>query len=230
VLIKLSQTILKMANFKSESYCNDDKIETLEPFEEKMRYELGEGAWITLEIVSETFGLTMNEFDDLWKLKPNEQLLIKGKNDTIYKCPRHSQSYLKDYTFSGLNHESLSKLPPRIEKLLNDSKEKLNPNLNQSLINWYDSFGSIGKHSDDTNQLLPDSEIFSFSFGNFTNKTFILEPKAYTKNKTIYQINLKHNTLIIMGGTCQKKYLHSVPKSPNNGNRINVTFRCFRNK
>ena len=96
---------------------------------------------------------------------------------------------MQPYKFSGLNHEADLNMPKRIECLLNEFSKKLNPDLNQSLVNWYESNGSIGKHSDDTRQLKPNSEIFSFSFGP-AKRTFILEPKKMilkVKNQsTIY--------------------------------------------
>ena len=113
----------------------------------------------------------------------------------------------------------------------------MNPDLNQSLVNWYESDGSIGKHSDDTRQLKPNSEIFSFSFGP-GKRTFILEPKQNkqkSKNEEPkYNIQLEHNTLVIMGGECQKSNCHSVPKKNGiitnavNERRLNITFRRFK--
>ena len=113
----------------------------------------------------------------------------------------------------------------------------MNPDLNQSLVNWYEMDGSIGKHSDDTRQLKTNSEIFSFSFGP-AKRTFTLEPKQNKqkskKEETKYNKQLEHNTLVIMGGECQTTHCHSVPKKNGNINnavnerRLNVTFRCFK--
>jgi len=197
---------------------------------------LNESSWMKLLKLTEPDGLTLGEFEELWHLKPAEKLKIKIAGKLI-ECPRYSKSYLQPYKFSGLNHEADLNMPKRIECLLNEFSKKLNPDLNQSLVNWYESNGSIGKHSDDTRQLKPNSEIFSFSFGP-AKRTFILEPK---KNKNDseskepkYNIQLEHNTLIIMGGECQMTHCHSVPKKngfiTNNLNerRLNVTFRCFK--
>jgi alkylated DNA repair dioxygenase AlkB len=100
-----------------------------------------------------------------------------------------------------------------------------NPDLNQALINWYESDGYIGQHSDNTQPLKKDSEIYSFSFGPAA-KTFILEPKSESSDK--YTVKLQHNSLVIMGGTCQSTHYHSVPKQHDINKRINVTFRCFK--
>lgn len=188
-------------------------------------------SWVKLKKIksndNDRFGLTMNEFEDLWKQKPDKKLQIKIAGKLI-DCPRYSKSYLQPYKFSGLDHEADMNLPERIQQLLEYCKKNLNPFLNQSLVNWYEPDGSIGKHSDDTKQLRPDSEIFSFSFGPAT-RTFILEPKKKDLNSKIYHIKLEHNTFIIMGGKCQQTHYHSVPKVNNDFNRrLNVTFRCFK--
>ena len=122
---------------------------------------------------------------------------------------------------------------------------QLNAALNQSLVNWYECDGSIGRHSDDTRQLKDHSDVFSFSFGP-AKRTFILEPKKPKKPKkkgsdnddnddnamTKYHIRLEHNTLVVMGGQCQQTHAHSVPKvnagDKLSGRRLNITFRCFK--
>ena len=169
----------------------------------------------------------MDEFEELWQYKPSDKLQIKINNNLIY-CPRYSMSYLQPYNFSGLNHVAIMNMPERIKKLYDHCKERLNPFLNQSLVNWYEQDGSIGKHSDDTRQLMPNSEIYSFTFGPAV-RTFILEPKCYDMKNKIYHIKVQHNTMIIMGGRCQHTHKHSVPKVYNDNNRrLNVTFRCFK--
>jgi len=94
----------------------------------------------------------------MWKLKPSEkpQIKIAGK---IISCPRYSKSYLKPYLFSGLVPVADLNLSKRVESLLEYCRQFI-PELNQSLINWYEHDGSIGKHSEDIRQLLSDSDIF----------------------------------------------------------------------
>ena len=128
-----------------------------------------------------------------------------------------------------MDHPADMFLPPKIQQLLEWSKTEFNcMDLNQCLVNWYESNGSIGKHSDDTRQLKPDSEIFSFSFGP-AKRTFILEPKN-KKNDHLetFHFQLENNTLVIMGGKCQTTQYHYVPKVNDSHQTINVTFRCFK--
>ena len=181
-------------------------------------------SWIKIIKLSTPYALSNPEFEELWYLRPVEKHLIRIAGKLI-TCPRYTKSYLKDYTFSGLDNKADMILPESIEKLLTFSRQ-INPDLNQSLVNWYDIGGSIGKHSDDVRQLKPHSDIFSFSFGPAI-RNFILEPKNKDTNSA-YHIRVEDNTLIVMGGHCQMTHFHSVPKvKDNTDRRINVTFRCF---
>lgn len=190
-------------------------------------------SWIKLLKLDDNQGLTLDEFEDLWSLRPIEKLKIKIAGKLI-DCPRYSKNYLKVYNFSGLAHTADPDLPEKINKLLYDFAHSMNSDLNQSLVNWYEHDGAIGKHGDETRQLIEKSDIFSFSFGPAL-RTFILEPKfkAINEINQTYHVKLEHNVLVIMGGDCQKTHLHSVPKVYCNGDkknnrRLNITFRCFK--
>lgn len=235
---KIDDELNKQKSNKKLFKKNSEEIVTVLATSEPQTVYLNEEktSWIKIQKLDPPNGLTMEEFEELWKLKPEKKLQIKI-GGRIISCPRYSQSYLKAYKFSGLNHEANLNLPERIEKLLEYSK-KSEPNLNQSLINWYDYDGSIGSHSDDIRPLIKDSNIYSYSFGP-AKRTFILESK---KNKIQtqgeskkYHVKVEHNALVIMGGKCQETHHHSVPKaklglfsSKVNERRLNVTFRCFK--
>jgi hypothetical protein len=204
---------------------------TLKPkIQEKLIYlNDDKSSWVKLrKLQIENGGLNNLEFSELWKLKPKDKLKIKIY-DKIIECPRYSRIYLKPYKFSGLIHEAEMILPSKVNEIMEwTKKEYNNPYINQSLINWYESNGSIGKHSDDTKQLIKDSEIYSFSFGPAI-RTFILEPKNPKINNKKYNILLENNTLCIMGGKCQDTHYHSVPKNNIDlDKRLNITFRCFK--
>ena len=222
--IKDNNSLLKKLTIeKTTNLISTNVLRTIYLNEEKT-------SWIKLFRLESPNSLTMADFEQLWSLKPNEKLQIKIAGKLI-SCPRYAKSYLHSYKFSGLNHEADMNLPARIQTLLNYAKVHFNADLNQSLLNWYECGGSIGKHSDDTRQLKENSDIFSFSFGP-AKRNFILEPKKVDSNQHKYNILLEHNTLVVMGGKCQQTHAHSVPKVKSsdkmNGRRINVTFRCFK--
>lgn len=192
-------------------------------------------SWIKLELLPDNspMGLSVKEYDYLWTLRPKEKLKIKKFDGTELTCPRYTRSYLKGYYFSNMDHptdDDNVELPTPVKRILEECKTRENPNLNQCLVNWYEGDGGIGKHSDDTKSLLPDSDIYSFSFGPAV-RTFIIEPSYHYKNdpnQKIVYARLKNNTKIIMGGKCQTTHCHSVQKTNNSTDRrLNVTFRCF---
>lgn len=164
-------------------------------------------------------------FEQLWSIHPEEfgRVKIYGKE---LSTPRWQQSYLKPYWFSGMTHAPLP-LPEEIQGLF-DWVKTINPDINQCLINWYqDGNHYIGPHSDDETQLVPGSDIFSFSYG--AERQFHIHPKNGPSTGAIHKIPMPHNSLLIMRGKMQRNYKHSVPKSARvNNRRINITFRCFK--
>jgi len=95
-------------------------------------------------------------------------------------------------------------------------------------VNWYLDGGQyIGPHSDDVTELLPQSEIYSLSFG--ATRDFLFEDKKASAPRKKTVVSLENGTLVIMGGTCQATHKHSVPKDKLvKTRRINVTFRSFK--
>ena len=107
-------------------------INYLKPTENKQIIYLNKDltSWVKFLKIEPPFGLTMNEFEDLWALKPKDKLKIKICNKII-ECPRFSTSFWKPYHFSGLNHEVDLNIPDRLNTLMNDCK-LINSDLNQS--------------------------------------------------------------------------------------------------
>lgn len=193
---------------------------------EPIKIELPEGNSyiIFYESIPKNIRVNKQLFDELWNLHPEQvgQIKIMGK---IINTPRYQQSYGKDYYFTGMVHKSLPISHEYIYKLLDFIKTHSGKEYNQVLINWYeDGRHYIGKHSDDEKQLVPNSDIYSFSFGQ--ERDFVINSKQTDYKKTI---SLPNNSLVIMCGEMQKYYYHSVPKRENlKGRRINITFRLFK--
>jgi len=165
-------------------------------------------------------------FEKLWKLHPEERhtIMIYGK---ARQTPRWQQSYGKSYKYSGTTNVALPITEPYFQKLLNWVCEDSGLPYQQILVNWYqDGQHYIGAHSDDEKQLVPNSGIYSFSFGQ--ERIFRVRNK---KTKKIFRdFPVTDNSLLVMGGEMQKYYTHEVPKraiSTVPGQRINITFRLF---
>ncbi|AYV84472.1 MAG: alkylated DNA repair dioxygenase [Hyperionvirus sp.] len=186
--------------------------------------EEGQSSIVRYEVIPKEITVDDETFEKLWELHPEEFGKIKIMGKVIY-TPRWQQSYGKNYKFSGMDHPAMEVPKGYTEKLLKWVCDHSGKNYSQVLINWYaDGNHYIGWHSDDERDLVDNSDIYSFSFGE--SRDFIIKSKKKDFKETF---NVKNNSLIIMCGETQKYYLHSVPKRvKSRGRRINITFRLFR--
>ncbi len=138
--------------------------------------------------------------------------LIKWFGDFTYSYSHitHRPKPIPDYLFKPLY---------AINTFLNERKFK--SQMNSVLINYYrNGKDTIGWHSDDLTQIGIDPVISSLSLGE--TRTFKFKHKI--SNEIIsYQIN--SGDLLIMFGSCQELWQHSVPAESNKLERINLTFR-----
>jgi len=167
--------------------------------------------------------LTQKEIDYIWSLRPDHQheINICGKN---VKLPRLVQAQGFPYTFSGATVDCLP-IDPVFYKLLHYLNITLDSQFNMLLINWYRNGNDyIGPHSDEEKDLVPGSPIATVSLG--VPRDFILKNKL-TKESITY--SLHNNTVLVMGGDCQKTHKHSVPiRKTIKDFRISITFRQFK--
>ena len=183
-------------------------------------------SWIKyLSKIPEEISLDYNNFDILWNIHPKKKGKIKIMGNEI-ETPRWQQSYGISYQFSGTTNVALP-IPDIVQKYIDwannydNSKDKFN----MALLNWYqDGEHYIGHHSDDEKQLILNSPIYCFSFGE--ERDFVLKNKETKETK---KIKLENNSLVIMGGECQKTHTHSIPKRKKaNNKRISITLRKFK--
>lgn len=173
------------------------------------------------------------EYQRFWNTHPVEHGTVKifGRTQTV---PRWQTAYGRDYAFSGQNHVARPIEDPLLVRLLgwtnSLAKNTWNIDLpyNGMVVNWYQTGDHyIGAHSDDEKQLVPNSPIFSFSYG--TLRQFkITARKGSVPSFDSFSIPLGHNSVVIMGGEMQKHYKHEVPKSKTQESRINITLRMFK--
>jgi len=173
----------------------------------------------------------------LLTLKPDDvgKVVIAGRE---IPTPRYVSHYIRPYAYTGLVHAA-QPLPSLLQPLLDwattilatieDGKWKTY-RFNQALVNYYmDGMHYIGRHSDDERQLLPDSPVFSASFGQ--ERCFRIREKK--TRHIVSDISMANGTVIVMCGKMQKEYTHEVPKVTGEkgrvmGPRVNVTFRIFK--
>lgn len=125
------------------------------------------------------------------------------------------------YEYSGVNHKPLP-WTPELQSIREKVEQQSQCTFNSVLANLYrDGRDSMGCHADDEKELGINPTIASLSLGN--ERLFRLHHK---KTKQTFNINLQHGDLLVMGGTCQQHWLHSVPKTKAfKTPRINLTFR-----
>jgi alkylated DNA repair dioxygenase AlkB len=95
---------------------------------------------------------------------------------------------------------------------------------NHVLINRYrDGSDTIGLHADDEPELGPDPIVATLSLG--ATRRFVLKPRRARLGPS-RSLDVHHGSLLVMGGTCQRHYVHGVPRQSDvTGERISLTFR-----
>lgn len=150
-----------------------------------------------------------------------EEIIIFGK---WVKVPRLMCWYgdpTAYYRYSGVDHPPL----PWLKDLLSVKQkieQQCQAQFNSVLANLYrDGNDSMGCHADDEKELGVKPTIASLSLGD--ERLFKLHHK---KTKKTLNISLSHGDLLIMAGTCQRFWVHAVPKTKScKTARINLTFR-----
>ena len=126
-----------------------------------------------------------------------------------------------DYKYSNTTRKAirwtdfLFKLKTKIEKFTKET-------YNSCLLNLYhDGNEGMAWHSDDEKELKKEGCIASLSFG--AERRFLLKHRN-TKEKIA--VFLENGSLLVMKGSTQSHWLHSIPKSKKiQHGRINLTFR-----
>ena len=125
------------------------------------------------------------------------------------------------YTYSHSTKEALPFTPELIA--LKDLTERITgEQFNSCLLNLYHHGGEgMGWHSDNEKSITPASAIASLSFGAERKFSF-----RHRVSKETRSVMLEHGSLLLMKGTTQTHWQHSLPKSTRvTEARINLTFR-----
>ena len=157
-----------------------------------------------------------------WK---NDEAIIYGKHITTKRKVAWYGDREFSYTYSNTTKlalpwtNELMALKQLAEKISGDT-------FNSCLLNLYHN-GEEGMawHSDDEKSLRLNTSIASLSFG--AERKFSLKHKV--SKDTVTQV-LENGSLLVMKGTTQMNWLHSLPKTKKvNGPRVNLTFRTIVN-
>tara|TARA_B100000683_G_scaffold267642_1_gene301632 strand:- start:242 stop:853 length:612 start_codon:yes stop_codon:yes gene_type:complete len=158
--------------------------------------------------------------DIKWK---REKIRMWGKEIVTKKRIAWYADEGKSYTYSGSTF-----YPVQWDEVLLEIKKQVEQHIrfqfNSVLLNEYKS-GEVGMgwHSDDEKELGIDPIIASLSFG--ANRDFIFKHKTDKSFEKI-KIHLKSGSLLIMSGSTQHYWKHSLPKRLKvRDPRVNLTFR-----
>jgi|TARA_B110000116_G_scaffold118385_1_gene102561 alkylated DNA repair dioxygenase AlkB len=157
-----------------------------------------------------------------WK---QETITMWGKKRILRRRVAWYGDSGKNYSYSGnllspiTWNENLKRIKKKIEIVSSIA-------FNSVLLNDYED-GNVGMgwHSDDEKELGKDPIIGSVSFG--VDRDFYLKPKIKSNNDRV-KIMSSNGSLILMNGSTQHHWLHSLPIRKNiNERRINLTFRTI---
>ena len=127
------------------------------------------------------------------------------------------------YRYSG---QTLEPRPftPITRQLLARVRDRAGVPFNHVLVNRYrGGSDSMGLHADDEPELGPDPVVASVSLG--VVRRLVLKARRPGRGPR-HAFDLGPGSLFVMGGTCQRHYLHGVPRQPDvDGERISLTFR-----
>jgi alkylated DNA repair dioxygenase AlkB len=158
--------------------------------------------------------------------------IVQWKNDEAVIFGRHIITKRKvawygdegySYTYSNTTKQALGwttellELKALVENLTGEK-------FNSCLLNLYhDGNEGMAWHSDDEKSLGKDTSIASLSFG--AERKFALKHRV---SKEPIALVLEQGSLLVMKGTTQSNWLHSLPKSTKiKAPRVNLTFRTM---
>ena len=127
------------------------------------------------------------------------------------------------YRYSG---QTLEPRPftPTAEKLLARACARTQVEFNHVLVNRYRSGDdSMGLHADDEPELGRDPVVAIVSLG--TTRRLLVRPRRKS-DRARHDVDLSHGALLVMGGSCQRHYVHGIPRQAGaQDERISLTFR-----
>ena len=125
------------------------------------------------------------------------------------------------YSYSGVSSPP-QRWPIHLHDLRVQVEEQSGANFNSVLINRYrDGHDKVAWHAGDEPELGLEPTIASVSLG--AERRFQLRHK---ETRQTVEVRLGHGSLLIMSGTCQRDWIHQVPREARvMESRINLTFR-----
>lgn len=156
--------------------------------------------------------------------------LLSG-HDALYQRLRDELRWRSDRRIMYEREVDVPRLMARlpddgaVPAVLGELRDALSRHFGRSLrrisANWYRSGDdSVAPHGDRMGPLVGDTVVAILSLGE--PRPFVLRPKA---GGSARRYLLGWGDLLVMGGDCQERWVHGVPKVKGGGGRISVMFR-----
>lgn len=160
--------------------------------------------------------------DIAWKQEP---IFIMGKSIPQPRLTAWYGDTDKPYSYSGITMQPHVWTAPLLE-IKSKIEAIAGVTFTNALLNFYrDGRDSMGWHRDNEKELGINPVIGSVSFGS--PRTFQL--RHYQDKTLVEKIPLTHGSFLLMRGSTQHHWLHSIPKQLKvRAGRINLTFRIIK--
>lgn len=197
------------------------------------RIELSRGAWIDLELgwLPPARALSLQALLTERLIWEQRHIVLFGKH---ILQPRLI-AWMGDlpYRYSGQTLEPRPwphQVSEDMEVVTGAVAERVGVPFNHVLVNRYRSGrDSMGYHADDEPELGPDPGIACLSLGG--TRRFAVRAHGVGARARPLLLELEAGSLLVMGGTCQRHYRHSILREPiasavdTSAERISLTFR-----
>ena len=115
-----------------------------------------------------------------------------------------------------------SELPPVVAEIAERLSERYRDDLRHSWANWYrDGDDAVAWHADRIGRTQVDPLVAILSLGG--PRPFRLRPMG---GGASIRFDLHSGDLFVMGGSCQHRWQHCIPRQRGVGGRISLTFRA----
>ena len=127
------------------------------------------------------------------------------------------------YRYSGQTLEPRA-FTPAVAALMDPVAARAGAAFNHVLVNRYrDGADHLGLHADAEPELGPDPVVATLSLG--ATRRFVVKPRRARVGPG-RDYRLASGSLLVMGGSCQRHFVHGVPREAGaRGERISLTFR-----
>ncbi|MGD2043232.1 MAG: alpha-ketoglutarate-dependent dioxygenase AlkB [Acidimicrobiia bacterium] len=191
--------------FETQSLFGSGQVGFDDSFTQLRRIDLDHQAWI--------------DYSPMW-LSGDRTLF-----DALVDRAEWDQPIVRMYDREVRTPRLVAKISPNIHPVIPQLIEILSirydVQLDQVSVGWYrDGHDSVAFHGDRIAREMPEATVATVSLGGA--RTFHIRPKEGGRSHTF---SLGHGDLVVMGGSCQRTWEHSIPKMASAQPRIALMFR-----